>query len=481
MYGEVTKVKRVGLKSKRSPLKRWFDDLARPLSVFVILWLTIGFSTVGKAAEKVKRAAKTKKKTWKEAYESLLTKKAWAYFRPVWRTGEDLPTPPGYGDLVGDPDGRIEKPFRIHSAVRGRVAFWFDVYARFNSQFRIVHDKDNPELIYGYLDFRALYRAMPDRLARARARKLEKRVIDELKEQVAEAMDVTHPKEPRLAPEDREAIRALLAKVEIDKPEEAVKPIRRIRAQTGQKDAFLKGLHRSKNLLPQIEAIFKEKGLPVTLARLPFVESSFNPNAYSKAGAQGLWQFMAETAQRFNPRATHRELRDPLRQSKSAAKMFGILHEKFDDWGLAVTSYNSGAGRVKRIADANRVSDIDDLLRIPIGRGKLGFAGANFYCEFLAAVLTEAYQDRIFTTSEMGLASLDMPRRIQSLFGFSAGEGSPRVTTAKKERRHGVTSAKRRGGPSRIARAPRPAMKRARPHVRHAAGHRRLRLPRKRS
>ncbi len=406
------------VKPATKPKLSFFSRLARPLHVFIILILAFGFSTVGKAAEKFKKAVKTKKTNLKATFASLLTARAWGYFKPIWdlKNSDGLPPAAQFDVFAEDTEQRIEKSFRVSPSLKGRVSFWFDVYTRFSSHFKIVHDKDNPEIIYGYLDFRPLYHTLPPRLAARKAHQIEERVIKELKERVAEAMDVSKNKDPRLTEEEKIGIRNLLLRFQIDTPQEAVKPIKRIRAQTGQKDAFLKGIHRSKKLLPQIETFFTDRNLPVALARLPFVESSFNPSAYSKVGASGLWQFMPDTAKLFSPRATKTELRDPVNQSKSAARMFTILRDKFDDWGLAITSYNSGAGRVKRIADRENVATIEALLKIKLGKGSLGFAGANFYSEFLAAVMAEAYQDKIFSSREMHIARLKLPRRIQSLF-----------------------------------------------------------------
>ncbi len=414
---------------KQKPRSFW-KTLTSPLYVFVLVVFAFGISTVGRAAEKIKRGVKNRKNNLRNTVESLLTAKAWAYFRPIWqKQGQvGLPAPiEEFDNFVKDAEGRIEKPFRAHDAIKGRVAFWFDVYARFSSQYRIVHDKDNPEIVYGYLDFRPLYRTLPHRMARARAYQLEQRVLKELKDRLSEAMEVHRPRGPKLNEQEKLDIRALMAKFQIDTPEAAAKPIRRVRAQTGQKDAFLKGLHRSRKLIPQIEALFKERGIPVALARLPFVESSYNPNAYSKAGAMGMWQFMPDTAKRFDPKATTWQLVDPIRQSKSAVRMIEILHQNFDDWGLAITSYNSGATRVKRVADANGVTNIDDLLKIPLGRGKLGFAGANFFAEFLAAVLVEAYHKEVFNETEMQVARLKLPRKLQSLFEFEGEKPRPKL------------------------------------------------------
>lgn len=402
-----------------------FEKMLSPLRLFLVLVLTFGFSSVGRAAEKIRRGFKNKKANLKASYQALLTAKAWGYFRPAWTQGDAREmTPPleGIEKVMDDPESRIESDFRVRSGLKSRVAFWIDIYARFTSEYRVLHDKDNPELIYGYLDFRPLFRSMPRGMAKSRAHQIEDRVIKELKERIAEAMEVSKPKQPHLTPDEKDKLRQLLAEHGIRSAEDALRPIRRVRAQTGQKDHFLKGIQRSAKLIPQVEEIFKQHSLPVALARLPFVESAYNRNAVSKVGAMGMWQFLPETARRFAPSASWGELSDPLKQSKSAARMFSILRGKFDDWGLAVTSYNSGAVRVKRIADQNNANNVERLIRVPLKKGNLGFAGNNFYCEFLAALYVENYKDRIFSSHEMQVARLDVSRKVQSLLSSQATE-----------------------------------------------------------
>lgn len=420
-------------KSKQKRVKPLWERWLAPLRVLLFVALTFGVSSVGRAAEKVKRGIKSKKNSWKATYAALLTAKAWGYFRPAWVQADvrerTLPIE-GVDKLMDDPDNRVERDFRVRSGLRSRVAFWIDIYARFTSEYRVIHDKDNPEIIYGYLDFRPLYRSMPKGMAHARAHQIEERVIRELKERIAEAMEVNKVREPHLSEQEKKDLRALLADHGIKTASDALRPIKRVRAQTGQKDHFLKGIYRSQKLMANVEQIFREKNLPVGLARLPFVESAYNRGAVSKVGAIGMWQFLPETARLFAPRSTWNELSDPLKQSKSAAKMFSILHGKFDDWGLAVTAYNSGAVRVKRIADTNSASDVEKMLRIPLKKGNLGFAGNNFYCEFLAALYVENYKDRLFTQQEAQLARIDMPRRIQSLFGGNSQPEPVKVATA---------------------------------------------------
>src|SRR5262249_2873156 len=73
----------------------------------------------------------------------------------------------------------------------------------------------------------------------------------------------------------------------------------RLRFQAGQREQFQRGIGQSGRYLRQMEAIFKEEGMPIELTRLPFVESSFNLNARSKVGASGIWQFMRSTGRLY--------------------------------------------------------------------------------------------------------------------------------------------------------------------------------------
>lgn len=383
----------------------------RSLYLFVVLAMTLGFAKIGRAAQRVRRFARSTRATLRSSYLSHLTSRAWGYFRPGWREQElaELPPPVAQREgLVDDPQGRVERTFRARADLKERVGFWLDVYSRFTTHFRIVHDRDNPSLIYGYIDLRPLYRTFPGRIADAKAYQIEQRVVKELKARIAEAMEISSPKVPTMSAEEKAAVRAMLARFGATTPERAAALLPRLRTQTGQRDVFTKALGRSRALLPQIEQAFRERGLPVALARLPFVESSFNPRAVSKTGAIGMWQFMPDTARLFDRRGTRRDWADPVKQSRSAAKLLGSLYARLPDWGIAVTAYNSGAARLDRIVKKYRADGVSDLIAIPSSRETLGFAGKNFYCELLAATIAEAYQDKLFPKGPIA-------RRVQSL------------------------------------------------------------------
>jgi membrane-bound lytic murein transglycosylase D len=90
--------------------------------------------------------------------------------------------------------------------------------------------------------------------------------------------------------------------------------------------------------------------MPTELALLPMVESSFNPNAYSRAHASGLWQFIPATGKRFNLEQNwwRDERRDIVASTNAALDYLQTIYDMHGDWHLALASYNWGEGAVKR-------------------------------------------------------------------------------------------------------------------------------------
>src|SRR5262249_18924884 len=123
-----------------------------------------------------------------------------------------------------------------------------------------------------------------------------------------------------------------------------------LRAQRGLRERFAAGLRIARKLRPAMERIFRHEGLPVELAYLPLVESSFNVRAESKAGAVGIWQLMPATARHFGLRVTRRvdDRHDPIASTRAAARYLRVLHQGLKSWPLAISAYNHGPGGIVR-------------------------------------------------------------------------------------------------------------------------------------
>jgi membrane-bound lytic murein transglycosylase D len=134
--------------------------------------------------------------------------------------------------------------------------------------------------------------------------------------------------------------------------------------QTRLRDYIQDSLERGARYLPMIQGVFRAEGLPLDLAYIPIIESSFKTNAVSKASAKGPWQFMKATAQENGLKTNWfiDERSDPEKATVAAASYLKTLSKMFDgDWNLVLAAYNGGPGRVQR---AMKASGMDDFWEI---------------------------------------------------------------------------------------------------------------------
>ena len=102
--------------------------------------------------------------------------------------------------------------------------------------------------------------------------------------------------------------------------------------------------------MPIFEEALEAYQLPLELRYLPVIESALNPNAVSRVGATGLWQFMLGTGRQYGLQVNslYDERRDPIKASYAAAHYLSDLYKIFGDWNLVIAAYNCGPGNVNK-------------------------------------------------------------------------------------------------------------------------------------
>ena len=265
--------------------------------------------------------------------------------------------------------------FPVPDSIRPAIGFWIKVYTEVDTDSGYLHDSRNLSVIYD---------ALPRDSRRIDARRRE--LAADLKVLASgKRNDLTDGQERLLALWGTEVSNARLAEAADS-----------IRWQLGQSDRYKEGLIRSGAYREHIENVVRAKGLPVELAALPHVESSFHPGAFSSAAASGMWQFMRETAQRFmRVDAIVDERLDPYRATYAAMDMLQADYRALGTWPLALTAYNHGANGIARAVRETGSTDIGRIIADYKG-SRFGFASRNFYPQFIAALEVERNADKYF-------------------------------------------------------------------------------------
>ncbi len=307
------------------------------------------------------------------------------------------------------------------AALRDDVNFWIRVYSEISTNEGFIHDERNLAVVYERLRFAA---NMP-------ARERQK-IIDDVRDRysaslrrIAAALDASSAANAgtnavpvtvaagvaasaEAAPATADAVTSAARTLSAEdqrvlalwgksaNAQRLLEAAGSIRFQLGQSDRFREGLVRSTIWEGHIADVFANQGLPPELATLPHVESSFNPAAYSKVGAAGLWQFMRSTGRRYMriDDAVDERL-DPYRSTEAAAQLLAYNYRVLGTWPLALTAYNHGAGGLRRAKAELGTDDYVTINRLYRGR-TFGFASRNFYPSFLAALTIDQDPEKYF-------------------------------------------------------------------------------------
>ncbi|PIE69664.1 MAG: lytic transglycosylase [Deltaproteobacteria bacterium] len=263
--------------------------------------------------------------------------------------------------------------FPSPAAIQANVQFWEKIYADYSIHSAVIHDRKDLSRIYGVVSL--IDKKIPG------AQQLNKALIRIREKKYRTILhNLAAGKRPQNA-EEKKIAAMFTGKKRAAQMKEAAT---RLRTQTGLKERFIEGVIRSGAYMPQLKRIFITQGLPAELAYLPHVESSFSPQAHSKSGAAGIWQFTRATGKQYLRISSAIDERlDPFLSAKAAAAYLKNSYNKLGNWPMAITAYNYGtAGMIrakKKLGSYERIFRFYDT-------GHFGFASRNFYAEYLAAL-----------------------------------------------------------------------------------------------
>lgn len=262
-------------------------------------------------------------------------------------------------------------------ALEHKIRFWQSIYVEHPSHRVVIHDRDDPSIIWRVVE---LPRLDDGRVDESSAAKLVKEEMQDVSERLRHLENGNPPQD--------EADRALLAAVEGNTARLDGASLR-LRSQRGVADKFAAALERAARWSAGIQQILVEEGVPAELAALPFIESMFNPHARSAAGAAGLWQLMPSTARWLGLEVSKRldERLDVLKSTRAAARLLRKNYEMLGSWPLAITAYNHGHNGLRRAIEEVGSTDLVYLIQ-NYEKPTWGFSSKNFYAGFLAALRT---------------------------------------------------------------------------------------------
>ncbi len=285
------------------------------------------------------------------------------------------------------PDPEFSKLFPS-TGFEERAEFWKMIFTRYGRDEVVIHDRKDLRLIYKVVS--SPY-AGNDRAATRQRQAQLKEAVDQLA-RTFDDLIALGPDSDQLEFRHHELL-AVLKLANYQPTESVLRQLKEnIHLQRGIKEKFRDGLVRSGRYLTQLEQLFKDKGLPPELVLLPHVESSFDYSAYSSKGAAGIWQITRGTGRKLlKIGRTVDERLHPITAGEAAALLLMDNYQALGTWPLAITAYNQGKNGMLR-AQALHGSDLKVI--IDNYQSKIfGFAGENFYAEFLAAAeITKDYE-----------------------------------------------------------------------------------------
>ena len=320
--------------------------------------------------------------------------------------------------------------FPCPDALRRRVDFWIDVYGRWRTNDAILHDAQRPHRVYKIIKGKACGTKGNTQFIKEQKRQIRLR-LERIAILIEQNKTITQAKDKHYLNMFPERSPAVLRRA-----------TRNLRCQSGNKDGFRNALRRFGTYGPIVRRVLKDAGLHQDIQYLPFVESSYNPEAYSRVGAAGMWQIMPRTArelglelnatmdERLDPEAASwaaaRYLKDSRKNLTVAARSKKANVSDSELTPFVITSYNYGVNGMRRAIKKLGPDFLTVLNRYRTKKFRV--AVKNFYAGFLAARHVAQNSKRFFGSYSKGrplrydtimLRSSVSIDRIRAVFGIS--------------------------------------------------------------
>jgi len=334
--------------------------------------------------------------------------------------------------LVERHELQCSETFPCADELRRRVDFWVNVFHKWETDDVILHDSARPERVYRVMH-------APDGCSGKKSsghkerKKIKKKLLN-----LAARIDKGNVNWT-------EKDLHLVALFPSRKASHLRSAAKRIRCQQGNRDRFVKALQRFGRYKQLVAPILEAEGLPDDILYLPFVESAYNPHAYSRVGAAGLWQIMPRTGsslglklnatidERLDPEAATRAAAKYLTDSRKRLTAKAREHDPTITSGeltpFVITSYNYGVAGMRRA-----ITQIGpDFMKVLNEYKSASFQTAvkNFYASFLAArhvakneseFFGKVIRNRPLQYDTLRLKSATSLKRVRSVFGVTDEE-----------------------------------------------------------